>query len=585
MRKQLWMVLSAVVLLLSMAAAPLAVSASGGTATGEWRKVTASPIVTYDESTGFYAIGGMTQRGDRVYYSEKVKVDGLTVEISSSSFSAGDRFGFAIVKDGEDFAPDALPENRFFNGMFFPGLYGQTRFGLCSIDDPEYTYGIAKAAPDGTPGAEFLSSKVYNYVEGGSIGAKLTFRKYDADNYVVTFTATAGEAWEINVATTYVDASYFEHAMDADGLAYLSVYHGWIADASAAPAPVVRVRYEDDLTRGSGKSDEEYRAEAAQKLRELEARLDDCTTFSGFDSIVSDFRTVDSARLGSDPELLVNYIALKEKIESSYWQDMAVFGGVSEVTRTDRGLTVSATPTWGSRLNDNRALKLKNGASATVCLDDVPLTEGNYLFFNFLSAKNSYKGESDGITVRISFFPNESFAEIYNFTDEAVERTSFRTPAVGETVTVSVSFEAVYDILEDTYTDSYVISVNEASLTFTPEQLQVDGHTVPEEAYFSVGCLANDSSNTYTLSLVSLNDTVFGSVVGGDDDLGGGDFGGDVIPPSNASGKPSAQATKTNFVPFLISILVLILLIGTGSWLVIFLKAKREKKKNNENEK
>lgn len=585
MRKNLWMVLSAVMILLSMAAAPLAVSASGDTTTGEWRAVTESPTVTYDGSTGFYEIGGMTQRGDRVYYSEKVKVDGLTVEIASSSFSEGDRFGFAIVKDAEDFAPDALPENRYFNGMFFQGVFeGQSRFGLCSIDDPDYTYGIAKAAPNGTPGAEFLSSKVYNYVPGGSIGARLTFRKYDADNYVVTFTATAGGAWEINVATTYVDASYFEHAMDEDGLAYLSVYHGWIADASAVPAPVVRVRYEDDLTRGSGQTDEEYRAEAAQKLQTLEAKFDGCTTYSEFNSIVSDFHTVDSTRLGSDPGLLVSYVALKEKIESSYWQEMAVFGGVSDVTHTDRGLTISAAPTWGSRLNDNRALNLKNGASATVCLDDVPLTEGNYLFFNFLSAMNAYKGESDGITVRISFFPNESFVEIYNYTDEAVERTSFKTPAIGETVTVSVEFEAVYDILEDTYTDSYVISVNEASLTFTPEQLQVDGHTVPEEAYFSVGCLANDASSTYTLSLVSLNETAFGEVGSVDDDDNGGGFGGDVIPPSNPSGKP-ATTTKTNIVPFLISILVLILLIGTGAWLVIFLKARREKKKNNENEK
>ena len=224
----------------------LTVNASANAdATGEWTNGSASPLTAeYEESTGYFSFGGLTQWGDRLGHGTKVKVDGLTVDLYSDKFADGDRFGFSLVKNLTDYSP--LSSN-FFNAVFIPGLWGQTRLGFLCNSDPDTQYEIASSTPGGAIGDAFISSKVFNYTND-PLHAKLTFHKYNDDYYQVDFSSESAQCWGDNVATVYVSASYFNAAMDEDGYAYLSAFHGY---GTSSSAHALKIRYEDDILRAA----------------------------------------------------------------------------------------------------------------------------------------------------------------------------------------------------------------------------------------------------------------------------------------------------------------------------------------------
>ena len=178
---------------------------------------------------------------------------------------------------------------------------------------------------------------------------------------------------------------------------------------------------------------------------------------------------------------------------------------IPSVEWNDTGLAVESKVEFPARLNYNKALNLKTGAEVVIELTSAAYynngTSANNLCFNFLGTPDSYKSMSDGISIIIWLYPTESNVQIMNNTD---------TPLDGGTITISVKYDEYYSFVEDAIYYAYIIRVNEAEIVLTPAALTNNGHSVPDEVYFSMGSFADDKSNPNILTLVSVNGVEFG---------------------------------------------------------------------------
>jgi hypothetical protein len=180
----------------------------------------------------------------------------------------------------------------------------------------------------------------------------------------------------------------------------------------------------------------------------------------------------------------------------------------------DRGLAVESKVEFPARLNYNKALNLKTGVEIVVELTSAAYynngSSANNLCFNLLGAPDSYKSMSDGISIIVWLYPTESNVQIMNYTDIPLANATIATPLDGGTINISVKYEEYYSFVEDATYYAYVIRVNEAEIVLTPEALTNNGHSVPDEVYFSMGSFADDKSNPNILTLVSANGVELG---------------------------------------------------------------------------
>lgn len=254
------------------------------------------------------------------------------------------------------------------------------------------------------------------------------------------------------------------------------------------------------------------RAQMAEVTELLETEYTILDEFKGvrnkFKGIKLDYLMEENAEIAAELE------ALEDVISKNVFYYMSSTN-IPVVEWNDRGLAVESKVEFPARLNYNKALNLKTGAEVVVELTSAAYYNGgnqgaNNLCFNFLASPESYKSMSDGISIIIWLFPTESNVQIMNYTDTSLANHAIATPLDGGTITISVKYEEYYSFVEDATYYAYVIRVNEAEIVLTPEALTNNGHSVPDEAYFSMGSFADDKSNPNILTLVSVNGVEFG---------------------------------------------------------------------------
>ena len=253
------------------------------------------------------------------------------------------------------------------------------------------------------------------------------------------------------------------------------------------------------------------RAQIAEVYALLEQQY---TILDDFKSVRNKFKTIKLDYLMEENAEIAAELADLEGVISENIFYYMTSTNIPVVEWNDRGLAVESKVEFPARLNYNKVLNLKTGVEIVVELTSAAYynngSNANNLCFNLLGAPDSYKSMSDGISIIIWLYPTESNVQIMNYTDVPLANATIATPLDGGTINISVKYEEYYSFVEDATYYAYVIRVNEAEIVLTPEALTNNGHSVPDEVYFSMGSFADDKSNPNILTLVSANGVEFG---------------------------------------------------------------------------
>ena len=184
---------------------------------------------TYDAENGYSVLTPSTY-GQRMYYGEKVQLDGLTVILGSSNMVASSRFGFGLTNDATGYTPDASQLNIFcvpsetsgqdslyFNSSNASGtvVYTDTfAAGVCVVDGNVQNRYISKSS------TETAYSLTFKYM--GEFTPDPSYGNY----WEITIDLVKGTLFQSHLSTVkvYFLESSLNGALDADGKCYLSAW-------------------------------------------------------------------------------------------------------------------------------------------------------------------------------------------------------------------------------------------------------------------------------------------------------------------------------------------------------------------------
>ena len=191
---------------------------------------TANGTTVTDAGDGFYTISGI-QYETSAYTTEKVKLDGLTIEMKLADFryENGSNQAAGIVFSGN-------PAANYGSGVAAMTLWhdpyanGQSRFHVgANHDYNTASYAYTDPACNNA-GFGLAASMVLNTVT--NIDLKIEIKSYDANTYAVKFTSlTPHLLWGDNcnyvaeqggTCTFYMQKSVFTSALDAEGKLYVA---------------------------------------------------------------------------------------------------------------------------------------------------------------------------------------------------------------------------------------------------------------------------------------------------------------------------------------------------------------------------
>lgn len=182
-----------------------------------------------DTETGYTHLSGMTAWGDRLYYNEKLTLDGLTVTIGSTNMAASSRFGVGFTNDAGGYTPQSGPFNVtvvpsrydgqdcvYFNSTHADGtiVYTADTFavGVCNVDGNVVDRFIS------APSTETRYSIAFKYM--GQFSAEL------GDYWQATITLEKGNTFRSNLqsATIAFLESSLNGILDSNRQCYLSAF-------------------------------------------------------------------------------------------------------------------------------------------------------------------------------------------------------------------------------------------------------------------------------------------------------------------------------------------------------------------------
>ena len=243
-------------------------------------------------------------------------------------------------------------------------------------------------------------------------------------------------------------------------------------------------------------------------------------TLSSFKAVREKWTAIDLTYLmEASAEIEGAYGETKAAIEGNAFYYVNTTGAeVSDVEWTEDGLYFTEPGKHPQRFNYNKELDLVAGAKITVCLEEAAfintdMKAANNLCFNFLADADSYKSESNGISVMIWLFGGESMVKVYTKTNErdAVATFSIPTPIDGSNLVVEVSYnENYYWLIEDAIMPAYVIAVNEMAVPVLATDIMEEGQTeAMTKAYFSMGSYMDKYDNPNRYTVVSIGEDKF----------------------------------------------------------------------------
>lgn len=227
----------------------------------EWyaREASKGAYATYNPDTKKYTFNNLDSYAESLASYNKVKVDGLVVDLYANKYGSGQRFGFGFI----DTIGGYGPENRSnadiatYHAEVLPDdatTASQTRLnsGLGVGNTAMY-----KDRTLTTSATTFSGSIVMNYVQNEELHFRMTFEYLPAEGEYTTnvyklvieiLSGTRHGQQSASPVTIYFDAKYVEHAQDSNGLVY---FYGYCHANSSSSELVYSLKYEDDLTRAA----------------------------------------------------------------------------------------------------------------------------------------------------------------------------------------------------------------------------------------------------------------------------------------------------------------------------------------------
>ncbi len=186
-----------------------------------------------DTATGYTHLSGLNDWGCRMYYNEKLTLDGLTVTIGSTNMVAQSIFGFGFTSNGGNYTPESGP----FNVSVVPSLYsGQdcvffntthdynTNGGTVVYLTGTTTKGVCKV--DGSAQNRFISAPSSETRYSISFTYRGAHPQGYGNYWSATITLDKGTTFRSDLKSATVDffESQLNGILDADGKCYLSAF-------------------------------------------------------------------------------------------------------------------------------------------------------------------------------------------------------------------------------------------------------------------------------------------------------------------------------------------------------------------------
>ena len=197
----------------------------------KWSNPTTNANLTAkeDTETGYTHLNAMNAWGDRLYYNEKLTLDGLTVTIGSTNMVANSRFGFGFTNDAGGYTPQSGPFNVtvvpsqysgqdsvYFNSTHADGtivyLTGTTTAGVCNVDGSVQNRFVSATSTETRYSITFTYKGAHPQGYGNYWSATITLDK--------------GNAFRTGLTSATVDFldSSLNGILDSNGQCYLSAF-------------------------------------------------------------------------------------------------------------------------------------------------------------------------------------------------------------------------------------------------------------------------------------------------------------------------------------------------------------------------
>ncbi len=348
-----------------------------------------------DTATGYTHLSGLNDWGCRMYYNEKLTLDGLTVTVGSTNMVAQSIFGFGFTNDGDNYTPQSGP----FNVSIVPSLYsGQdcvffntthdynTNGGTVVFLTGTTTKGVCKV--DGNVQNRFISAPSSETRYSISFTYKGAHPQGYGNYWSATITLDKGNTFRTDLTSATVDFldSQLNGILDGDGKCYLSAFG--ISSAGDFYIGIVTAEEKAALATADGAL----------------AAYETARTAGG---AIADKRNAAVEAVENLPEKYkASYQAKLDAIDAIDTSWVAAVGCEAATYNADTGYSTLTPNAWGDRMYYKEKVKL-DGLKVTIGATN--MVAGSRFGFGFVNTATAYspsKNDGGGI-FNVTIAPSE----------------------------------------------------------------------------------------------------------------------------------------------------------------------------------
>ncbi len=300
---------------------------------------------TYDVATGFSTVNPKAW-GDRIYYNQKVQLDGLQVTFGAYSQTSKARYGFGLISGALDNQKHSVIELSTLNIYAYYEPYATGRTDLFVYDSSDLANGVGTETTVAYMDSSLSEKGVYklggnannSLVTGqSSSGANayvMTFNKVNDTVWSIKIDIITGNGWDgINSVTVYISSSVLANAIDSNGDCYISA---WGMDNAAPFCMEVKESSLNTLIANAEEAKAAYKAAIASGEGEAEAEAAYISAIEKLPANESVKQAVELEKLQAQEEALKNIthsasVTVSDSLSLNYKIDVPV--GV-EIART-----------------------------------------------------------------------------------------------------------------------------------------------------------------------------------------------------------------------------------------------------------
>ncbi len=406
----LWSVLTVVCLLLGVAFVRGEKNTLVGSAelvsSTSWSNPTTEALTAKDDTeTGYTHLSGFNNWGRRMYYNEKLTLDGLTVTIGSTNMVASSRFGFGFTNNAGGYTPESGPFNVTIVPSEYSGqdcMYFNNTHASGTIVYTADTFSVGVCTVDGSVVNRFISAP------SSETRYSITFK------YMGQFSAEWGDYWQATI--TLEKGNTFRSNLQGATIAFLESSLNGILDSNRqCYLSAFGMQSAGDFYIGITTAEEKVLLTAA-------------------DSALSAYQTKKTssaeASVVAEREAAVSAIAaLPQKYQSKYQAQLLAidqidntwlpaFNTCASATYDAESMCSNLNPTdYGNRIYYNKKVALDG---LTVTMGSTNMVAGSRFGFGFTNNATGYTPESGPFNVTVAPSEYEGQNSVYfNSTHES----------------------------------------------------------------------------------------------------------------------------------------------------------------------